>query len=126
MHKKSLLLLLSISFSFLGFAQLPKDTIYMVGKIEETSKVTVGGYIDTYYGYDFSRPPSKDRPYFVSSNRHNEFSINLAFIDLKFTSKRVRVTFRPGIGSYMGANYVAESPIFRNVYEANIGVKLFA
>lgn len=126
MSKRSFLLILLVTFSFVGFAQLPKDSIQAIGKVEETSKVTVGGYIDTYYGYDFSKPVSKDRPYFVSSNRHNEFSVNLAFVDLKFTSRRARAAFRPAIGSYMGANYTAEPAIFRNLYEGNVGIKLFA
>jgi hypothetical protein len=87
--------------------------------------ITVGGYIDVYYGYDFSEPASQDRAYFVSSARHNEFTLNLAFIDIKYTSDRIRATLRPALGTYMAANYSAEPAIFRNIYEGNVGVKLF-
>jgi hypothetical protein len=88
-------------------------------------RITVGGFVDTYYGYDFSRPADKNRPYFVSANRHNEFTVNLAFVDLQYTSERVRARFVPGIGTYMAANYAAEPPMFRNLVEGNVGVKLF-
>ena len=89
-------------------------------------RITVGGYIDVYYGYDFSQPATQDRAYFVSSARHNEFTLNLAFIDIHYSSDRVRATLRPALGTYMAANYSAEPAIFRNVYEGHVGVKLFA
>lgn len=87
-------------------------------------KVTVGGYVDVYYGYDFSRPASGDRPYFVSSARHNEATINLAFVDLKYTSANLRARLVPGFGTYMNANYAAEPGTLRNLVEANVGVRL--
>ncbi len=40
-------------------------------------KVTVEGYIDAYYAYDFNKP-GKDQPYFVSMARNNEVNINLS------------------------------------------------
>ncbi|QHT71739.1 outer membrane beta-barrel protein [Rhodocytophaga rosea] len=120
-----LFIILFLGVFLLGMAQTDVDSISAgVLKNQALPQVTVGGYIDIYFGYDFSRPPSKDRPYFVSSNRHNEFSINLAFVDLKFSSKRARATFRPAIGSNMGANYSAEPAIFRNLFEGNVGIKV--
>lgn len=117
-----------IFFSILGMAQTEVIDSAATRSTEKhaPAKVSVGGYIDTYYGYDFSRPSSKDRLYFVSSARHNEFAINLAFVDIKFTSQRVRATLRPAIGTYMEANYRAEPAIFSHLYEGNAGVKLFA
>jgi hypothetical protein len=88
-------------------------------------KISIGAYIDTYFGYDFSRPASGDRPYFVSSARHNEFTLNLAYIHAAYTGKRIRGVFKPAVGTYMAANYAAEPPMFRNLLEANVGVKLF-
>lgn len=87
-------------------------------------KVTVSGYVDLYYGYDFSRPASGDRPYFVSSARHNELTVNLAFIDVRYTSSKVRARFVPGFGTYMNANYATEPGSLRNLVEANVGVRL--
>src|SRR5688572_27985888 len=116
----SLLLLLWMKLTLSGLAQTNVDSTSADSKGHpEKSKITVGGYLDTYYGYDFSRPSSKERPYFVSSNRHNEFTINLAFVEVKFTSPRVRATLRPALGTYMEANYRAEPPMFRNLYEGN-------
>jgi len=85
----------------------------------------IGGYIDTYYGYDFSQPKDKDRPYFVNSARHNELNINLAYISMEYNSARVRAKFAPGFGTYMNANYAAEQGTLKHIVEGNIGVKLF-
>ncbi len=87
-------------------------------------KVTVSGYVDAYYGYDFSRPPTGDRPYFVSSARHNEMTINLAFVSVSYTGANVRAKLTPGFGTYMNANYANEPGTLRNLVEANVGVKL--
>ncbi|SFF08657.1 Putative beta-barrel porin-2, OmpL-like. bbp2 [Thermoflexibacter ruber] len=89
------------------------------------SKFVVGGYIDVYYGYDFSQPKDKDRAYFVNSARHNELNINLAYISVEYTSSRMRAKFIPGFGTYMNANYAAEQGTLKNIVEGNIGIKLF-
>ncbi len=48
---------------------------------QETPKIKVIGYLETYYGYDFNRPVNNNRPSFVySHNRHNEVNLNLGFI----------------------------------------------
>jgi hypothetical protein len=92
---------------------------------DSTAKITLEGYVDTYFGFDFSEPADANMPYFVSQNRHNEFNINLAYISLKYTSDRVRATFTPGFGTYMNSNYAAERITLRNIVEADVGVKLF-
>src|SRR5688572_24366215 len=71
-------------------------------------RVTVEGYLDAYYAYNFNKPQAKDQPYFVSMNRHNEMNINLAFVDAKFSSARVRARIAPGFGTYINANYSSE------------------
>jgi len=88
-------------------------------------QVTLEGYVDAYFGYDFNQPQDANRPYFVSANRQSEVNINLAYLSLKLTSDRVRATFTPGFGTYMNANYAAERTTLRNIVEANVGVKLF-
>ena len=57
------------------------------------SKVTIGAMVDAYYGYDFNKPADGNRPYAVSMNRHNEFNINMAYLDLSYSSPRVRGRF---------------------------------
>lgn len=88
-------------------------------------KVTVGGYIDTYYSYDFNQPVDGNRPYFVSMGRHNEVNINLAYVDIKYSTTRLRARFVPGFGTYMNSNYAAEEGTLKNIVEANAGIRLF-
>lgn len=90
----------------------------------ENDKVKIGGYIDTYYGYDFNEPEFSDRPYFVSSARHNEININLAYIEVQYTNDKVRGRLVPGFGTYVNANYANEKGSLKNLLEANIGVRL--
>jgi hypothetical protein len=87
-------------------------------------KVTVEGYIDTYYAYDFNEPQDSNRPYSVSMNRHNELTINLAFIDLKYSSSRLRARLVPGFGTYVNANYSREPGSIKNIIEASAGIKI--
>jgi hypothetical protein len=87
-------------------------------------KVTVGGYIDTYYAYNFNNPAGKDQPYFVSMARDKEVNINLAYIDVKYSSSRIRARFVPGFGTYVNANYAAENATLKNIIEASAGIKI--
>jgi len=92
---------------------------------QNNGKVTVEGYIDAYYAYDFNKPSSGDRPYFVSMARHNEITINLAYMEIKYTSSRVRGHLVPGFGTYMNANYANEPGSLKYLVEATAGVKLW-
>jgi hypothetical protein len=87
-------------------------------------KVTVEGYVDAYYAYDFNKPPSKDQPYFVSMARDREVNINLAYIDVKYSSSRIRARFVPGFGTYVTSNYAHEKGSMKNVIEGSVGIKL--
>lgn len=90
----------------------------------ELGKVNVKGYVDVYYGQDFSSNAPIARPYAVSSSSLNQVAINLAYIDIKYQNNRVRARFIPGIGTYVNANYAAEPGTLRNIIEANVGLKL--
>lgn len=92
---------------------------------EKLGKISIGGYIDAYYGYNFSNPADGNVPYFVSMARSNEANINLAYIDLRYNGEHVRARFVPGFGTYMNANYAAEPGVLKNIIEASAGVKLF-
>lgn len=87
--------------------------------------VGIGGYIDTYYAFNFSEPKSGDTPYLVSSARHNEATINLAYIDMRYRSQQVRARFVPGFGTYMNANYKNEPGTLAHIVEGYVGVKPF-
>ena len=90
----------------------------------QVGKLSIGGLVDTYYGFDFNEPKSSLRPYCVSSARHNEININLAYIDLKYKNKHVRAHLVPGFGTYINDNYSSEKGSLKNLIEANVGVKL--
>ena len=89
--------------------------------------LTISGYVEGYYSYDFNRPESNTRPGFLySHNRHNEFSVNLAFVKGSYSAERVRANLAIGVGTYMNANYSAEPGVLKNIYEGNVGYKLSA
>lgn len=90
----------------------------------ELGKMNIKGYVDVYYGFDFNQPKTSDRPYAISSPRHNEVNINLAYIDLRYQNDRVRARFIPGVGTYVNSNYAAESGSLKNIIEANVGLRL--
>jgi hypothetical protein len=50
---------------------------------DSVARTTVSGFVDVYYAYAFSRPPSRERSYTTQPLRHHEFNLNLAMIDLK-------------------------------------------
>ncbi len=121
-------LFLALFFAILTSAkgQIVNTAVMDSTDLNYQGKVTIGGYIDTYYSYDFNKPADGNRPYFVSMNRHNEVNINLAYIDLKYSTSRLRARFVPGFGTYIQANYAAEDGALKNIIEANAGVRLFA
>lgn len=89
------------------------------------ASLTISGYAEVYYTFDFSQPDDHNRPYFLySHNRHNEFNLNLGFIKANYNSDRVRGNLALAAGTYMNANYAAEPGVLKNVYEANAGFKL--
>jgi hypothetical protein len=92
---------------------------------QETSKIKVSGYLETYYGYDFNKPVDNNRPAFIySHNRHNEVNLNLGFIKANYESEIVRANIALMAGTYTNANLAAEPGVLKNVFEANAGLKL--
>lgn len=88
-------------------------------------KLSLEGYVDTYFSYSFNHPKDATHPYFVSFTRDNEVNIDLAYISVKYTSDRVRATLTPGYGTYMNANYASERQTLQNLIEAYVGIKPF-
>ena len=87
-------------------------------------KVTFSGFVDVYYRYDLNEPEGGNIPYFVSSARHAELNINLAYLGMHYRNDRVRARFYPGFGTYMNSNYAAESGSLKYLLEANAGICL--
>ena len=94
---------------------------------QETEKnpLTISGYVEMYYQYEFNNPDSNERPAFIySHNRNNDVSLNLGFVKATYEKDKVRANLALAAGSYMNANYAAEPGVLKNIYEANVGVKL--
>ena len=86
---------------------------------------TFSGYVEVYYQYDFNKPKDNNRPGFIySHNRHNEFNLNLGFLKGSYNADRVRANLALAAGTYMNANYAAETGVLKNIYEANAGIKI--
>lgn len=89
------------------------------------SSFSVSGYAEIYYLYDFNQPDNHTLPDFLFSfNRHNEFNLNFGFVQLDYQSQRVRGKLALMAGTYANANLAAEPGVLKNIFEANIGVKL--
>jgi hypothetical protein len=123
---KSWLILFLLVFYTLSFtlAQVNNSGIMSSTSGEKLGNLSIGAYIDAYYGYDFSRPEDGQIANFVSMNRHHEATINLAFVDVRYTSDRVRGRFIPGFGTYINANYASESGVLKNIVEASVGYQI--
>lgn len=94
---------------------------------QQPNPLTISGYAEAYYSYDFNRPSANTRPGFLYNfNRHNEFNLNLGYIKANYTTERVRGNLAVGVGTYMNANYAAEPGVLKNIFEANVGYKLSA
>jgi hypothetical protein len=92
---------------------------------KEKSPFTFSGYIDTYYSYDFGNPDNHTRPGFMYSyNRHNEATLNLGLIKANYAKDNIRGNFALMAGTYAQYNLSAEQDLMKNIYEANVGVKV--
>lgn len=90
-----------------------------------TNPLTISGYIETYYTYDFANPADHNRPGFVYAyNRHNEVNLHLGFIKAAYVTDKVRGNLALMTGTYPNTNLSAEPGVLKNVYEANAGVKI--
>ena len=96
---------------------------------QETEKTqspfTFSGYIETYYSYDFGEPDNHVIPGFIySHNKHNEANLNLGLAKVNYAKDNVRGNFALMAGTYAEYNLAAEQDLLKNVYEANVGVKI--
>lgn len=93
----------------------------------KTPPLTVSGYLETYYNYDFNRPANNTVPALLYNfNRANEVNLNLGLIQASYNAEKVRANVALAAGTYMNANYATESGVMKNVYQANVGFRLSA
>ncbi|NDI99066.1 porin [Flavobacterium sp. LaA7.5] len=111
--------------SLIGFGAFAQEDSLKIVPVQINPNLTISGYIETYYAYDFNEPESNTRPsFFYSHNRHNEAALNLGFIKAVYDDGAIRANLALMAGTYANANLAAEEGVFKNVFEANAGVKL--
>jgi hypothetical protein len=110
----------------LAFTAQAEDTLAPASKHPERNQlVQFSAYLESYHIHDFNDPANHRRPDFVySHNVTDNPSINLGLVKAALSTERVRGNLALGTGNYMRANYAAEPHGLRNIYEANLGLKL--
>ncbi|MEZ5016401.1 MAG: porin [Flavipsychrobacter sp.] len=98
---------------------------FTVNAQTEKKAFTISGYGELYYAYDFDKPLNNRRPnYIYSHNRHNEVTVNLAMLKGNYEEGRVRANLALMTGTYANANLSTEPGVLKNIYEANVGIRL--
>jgi hypothetical protein len=101
-------------------------------------RVTFGGFADGYYAWDVGRPGTFDRSFAggalftTQPARHNEFNINLAFVEARLEGARVRGRLALQAGTSVQSNYsgepttgaVSDPSLSRHIQEAVVGYQL--
>mgnify|MGYP002778072435 CR=1 FL=1 len=122
-------LLLAVAFQATDTLTVARDT---TRRDTIPTRVTIGAFVDGYYAWDAGRPRAFDRLYTTQPARHNEFNVNLAFVEAVLTGERVRGRLALQAGTSVQSNYFAEPQVgavsggvlSRNIQEATVGVRL--
>ncbi len=94
--------------SFLLASALALAPIAATAQQDTAVAVSFGGFIDAYYAYHFNLRRPGDAPIITQPVRHNEFNINLAFVEAKLSGDRVRGRLALQVGTSVQANYAGE------------------
>jgi hypothetical protein len=101
-------------------------------KEDDRLPITFGGFIDTYYAYDFNDPLNHDRAFTTQPARSNEFNVNLAYVEAKLNADRFRGRLALQAGTSVQSNYAAEPTLgtvsgpalARHIQEAVVGYRV--
>jgi hypothetical protein len=105
----------------------------MLAVAQDASRtVTLGAFVDAYYAWDVLRPPTLDRAFTTQPARHDEFNVNLAFVEVKLAGPHTRGRLALQAGTSVQSNYAAEPrlgsisgpELARHIQEATAGVRL--
>lgn len=99
---------------------------------DTTVSVSFGGFVDVYGAYDLGRPRTLDRAFTTQAARHNEFNVNLAYVEATLTGPRVRGRVALQTGTSVQVNYAGEPRVgsvsgpdlSRLMQEAYVGYEL--
>lgn len=103
--------------------------------LEKNTEFQYGAFLDTYYAFDFNQPAQGKRLYTTLPTHHHEPALNLAFIEGKFKSDKLRSRLALQTGSSVYANYAAEyrdpnqtgtqwADVLQHVQESVIGYQI--
>jgi len=113
---KTVLLLVLLSLKLIA----QNDSVWI-----EKPTVTVSGFADVFYVFDFNKPQGMERQSFLfNHNRHNEFNLNLGYLKLNLEQTKYRANLALQTGTYSNDNYAAEPGLLKSIFEANIGLSL--
>ncbi len=123
----------------LGVSSVLSETAAaQVAPTDSTPRVSIGAFVDSYFAWDFGRPPSFDRSFAggavftTQPARHNEFNVNLAFVEIKLDAPHYRGRLALQTGTSVASNYASEPTtgtvsgpsLSRIIQEAVVGVQV--
>lgn len=96
------------------------------------SQIKLGAFVDTYYSHNLNKPKVTERNYTTQAVRNDEFNINMAHLDAKIETDKLRGRVALQFGTSVNANYLPESTnqrtsnqvSIRNIQEAYAGIRL--
>jgi len=91
-----------------GIAALLAPNAALAQENDTTPRITFGAFVDGYYAYDFGRPASHDRAFTTQAARHDEASVNLAHVEARYASPKVRGRLALQAGTSVQFNYAGE------------------
>jgi hypothetical protein len=108
-------------------------------KTSPGSTLTIGGYIETFYSYNFNRPSNGLTNFRAFDNQHNALTLQNAALDTAWESEQVyaRLALQAGHApntyygvsepSRLGSDGVgtSDATLFRNIQQAYAGVRPF-
>ena len=81
-------------------------------QIHITPALSVKGYLEAYYGYDFSPPKNNQRPdVLYNHTNHNKFSVNAGMLGLKYEGNFLRSDVSFILGSISAGPIYAAFPV---------------
>lgn len=87
--------------------------------------VKISGFIDTYYAFDSNTPATNEREFTTQPVRHNEFNVNLAYIDAVVEKEKTRGRLALQFGNSVTRNYSSEpNTDLKVLQEAYVGRKI--
>ena len=93
--------------------------------IAKKSVFSFSYFLDLYYSFDFNKSENNEKPpYVYNHKRNNEVNLNLALISVTYQQRNIRSNLGIMAGTYPHYNLSSELTLLRNLYEANVGIKV--